>query len=64
MVKTRKKLAENLDSKLILDYYKDWDSDRAPIMISLDFSDSSEGKIEGEDQRRIGYLRSKYSKKK
>jgi len=60
----RRKPAENLDSKLILDYYKDWDSDRAPVMISLDYSDSSEGKIEGEDQRRMGYLRSKYSKKK
>jgi hypothetical protein len=60
----QRKLAENPDSKLILDYYKDWDSERAPVMISLDYSDSSEGKIESEDQRRMGYLRSKYSKKK
>ncbi|MFW9771101.1 MAG: hypothetical protein ACFFFB_01575 [Candidatus Heimdallarchaeota archaeon] len=60
----QRKAAENLDPKMILDYYKNWDSDRAPVMISLDYFDSSEGKIEIEDQRRIGYLRSKYSKKK
>lgn len=59
-----RKMAENRDPRIILDYYKDWDSDRAPVMISLDYFDSSEGKLENEDQRRIGYLRSKYSKKK
>ena len=60
--KTEKKLAENLESDLIIDYYKDWDSDKAPVMMVLEYSDSSQGKIETEDRKKMGYLWSKYKK--
>ncbi|MGB5912368.1 MAG: hypothetical protein WBH31_14340 [Promethearchaeia archaeon] len=60
--KTKKKLAENLDPEMILDYYKDWDSDKAPVIMVLDYSNSPQGKIESEDQRKMGYLWSKYGK--
>lgn len=60
--KTKKKIAENLDPEMILDYYKDWDSDKAPVIMVLDYSNSSQGKIESEDRRKMGYLWSKYGK--
>ncbi|MFW9947424.1 MAG: hypothetical protein ACFFDX_11435 [Candidatus Odinarchaeota archaeon] len=47
---------------MILDYYKDWDSEKAPVIMVLDYSNSSQGKIESEDQRKMGYLWSKYGK--
>lgn len=47
---------------MILDYYKDWDSDRAPLMMILDKSYDLPGAIESEDQKKMGYLRKKYNK--
>ena len=44
----------------ILEYYKDWNSDNAPVMMMLDISDAYPGIIESEDQKRIAYLRKKY----
>ena len=55
-------MADNRDSDPILDYYKDWSSDVAPIMMSFDFSDAYPGRVESEDQKRMAYLRRKYQK--
>ena len=55
-------LADNGESDPILDYYKDWSSDVAPIMMSFDISDAYPGRIESEDQKKMGYLRRKYQK--
>ena len=58
----KNELADKIESDLILEYYKDWSSDIAPVMMSFDLSDAYPGKIESEDQKRIAYLRQKYSK--
>ena len=49
------------DPYMILDYYKDWDSDKTPVMMVLDNLDNSE-KIESEDEKRLAYLWNKYQK--
>ena len=58
----KNELADKIESDLILEYYKDWSSDIAPVMMSFDISDAYPGKIESEDQKRMAYLRQKYSK--
>ena len=58
----KSELADNRKSDPILEYYKDWSSDVAPIMMSFDISDAYPGKIESEDQKRMAYLRQKYKK--
>ncbi|GAG73093.1 unnamed protein product [marine sediment metagenome] len=55
-------MAEKIESDPILEYYKDWSSDIAPIMMSFNISNAYPGKIENEDQKRMAYLRQKYSK--
>ena len=40
---------------MILDYYKDWNSDNAPLLMFLDASD-----LENEDDVKMAYLRKKY----
>jgi len=50
------------DPYMILDYYKDWDSDKTPVMMILDNSDDNPGKIESEDEKKLAYLRNKYQK--
>ena len=55
-------MADKIDPESILEYYQDWNSDLAPIMMSFDISDSYPGKIESEDQKKIAYLRQKYKK--
>lgn len=62
MRKTSKKFAEKIDSEMILDYYKDWDSDKAPVMMFLDDYYDIPREIENEDQKKMGYLRKKYQK--
>jgi len=57
------KLNKN-DPYMILDYYKDWDSDKAPVMMILDNSDDNPGKIESEDEKKLAYLWNKYQKSK
>ena len=47
---------------MILDYYKDWDSDKAPVMMFLDDYYDIPREIENEDQKKMGYLRKKYQK--
>ena len=49
------------DPYMILDYYKDWDSDKTPVMMVLDNLDNSE-KLESEDEKRLAYLWNKYQK--
>lgn len=58
----RNELADKQESDPIVEYYKNWSSDVAPIMISFDISDAYPGKIENEDQKRMAYLRQKYKK--
>jgi len=58
----KSELADNREPDPILEYYKDWSSDLAPIMMSFDISDAYPGKIESEDQKNMAYLRQKYQK--
>jgi len=60
--KTANKFAEEYDSKAILDYYKDWNSDNCPVMLVLDNYYEYPGTIESEDQVKMSYLRKKYKK--
>jgi len=53
-------MAGKIEPDMILEYYKDWNSDNAPIMMMLDISDAYPGVIESEDQIRMAYLRKKY----
>ena len=53
-------MAGKIESDMILEYYKDWNSDNAPLMMMLDSSDAYPGVIESEDQIRMAYLRKKY----
>jgi len=53
-------MAEKIESDMILEYYKDWNSDNAPLMMMLDISDAYPGIIESEDQIRMAYPRKKY----
>ena len=48
---------------LILDYYKDWDSYKAPVMMSLDVPNEFSESLEAEDDRRLKALRMKMRKK-
>jgi len=61
-MEVKNELAEKIKSDPILEYYKDWSSDIAPVMMSFDILDAYPGKIESEDQKRIAYLRQKYQK--
>jgi hypothetical protein len=61
-MEVKNELADKIESDLILEYYKDWSSDIAPVMMSFDISNAYPGKIESEDQKRMAYLRQKYSK--
>ncbi|MFX1325158.1 MAG: hypothetical protein ACFE8N_09380 [Promethearchaeota archaeon] len=47
---------------LILDYYKDWDSEKTPVMLMLEGLDGSAENIQAADERKLGYLRKKYKK--
>ena len=47
---------------LILDYYKDWDSYKTPVMMIFDNSSEFNEKIENVDERKHGYLWNKYKK--
>ena len=53
-------MAGKIEPDIIIEYYKDWDSDNAPLMMMLEISDSYPGVIESEDQIRMAYLRKKY----
>jgi len=61
-MEVKKELADKIGPESILEYYKDWNSDLAPIMMSFDISDAYPGKIESEDQEKTAYLRRKYQK--
>jgi len=53
-------MAGKIEPEMILEYYKDWNSDNAPLMMMIDVSDAYPGIIESEDQKRMAYLRKKY----
>jgi len=53
-------MAGKIEPDMIIEYYKDWNSDDAPLMMMIDISDASPGIIESEDQIRMAYLRKKY----
>ena len=61
-MEVKNELADDIESNSILEYYKDWSSDVAPIMMSFDISDAYPGRIESEDQKKMSYLRRKYQK--
>jgi len=61
-MEVKNELADKIESDPILEYYKDWSSDIAPVMMSFDISNAYPGKIKSEDQKRMAYLRQKYSK--
>ena len=61
-MEVKRELAEKIGPESILEYYQDWSSDLAPIMMSFDISDAYPGKIESEDQNKMAYLRKKYQK--
>ena len=61
-MEVKKELANKIDPESILEYYQDWNSDLAPIMMSFDVSDAYPGQIESEDQEKMAYLRKKYQK--
>jgi len=48
---------------MILDYYKNFDSDLSPVLMELEESSNLPGELELEDEKRNGYLREKYGKK-
>ncbi|MBA7556074.1 hypothetical protein ES705_48772 [subsurface metagenome] len=47
---------------LILDYYKDWDSEDTPLMMMFEGLDGSAESLQAEDEKKLGYLRKKYTK--
>ncbi len=56
-------LEEDLESMdQILNYYKNWDSSTAPVMLVLDNSNNFTENIENVDRKNLGYLRMKYGK--
>jgi len=59
-MEVKKEMADKIGSESILEYYQDWNSDLAPIMMSFDISDAFPGQIESEDQKKMAYLRQKY----
>jgi hypothetical protein len=61
-MEVKKELANKIGPESILEYYQDWNSDLAPIMMSFDISDAYPGQIESEDQEKMAYLRKKYQK--
>ncbi len=61
-MEVKKELAGKIGPESILEYYQDWNSDLAPIMMSFDLSDAYPGQIESEDQEKMAYLRKKYQK--
>ena len=42
-----------VDPYIILDYYKEWDSNSAPVMILEDDINEVPGEIESEDEKRL-----------
>ncbi len=53
-------MAGKIEPEMIIEYYKDWNSEDSPLMMMLDISDAYPGVIESEDQKRNAYLRKKY----
>jgi hypothetical protein len=51
-----------VDPYMILDYYKEWDSNTAPVMVMKDDINENPGEIEIEDEKRLIYLWNKYKK--
>jgi len=53
---------ESDNEDLILDYYKDWDSEKTPVMMAFERLDGSAESLQAQDAKKWGYLRKKYSK--
>lgn len=57
-------MEEELDNMdLILDYYKDWDSYKTPVMMSLEIPNEFSESLEAEDDRRLKAIRMRMRKK-
>ncbi|MFX1390911.1 MAG: hypothetical protein ACFE9Z_12675 [Promethearchaeota archaeon] len=59
-MKILEKKSEEMD--LILDYYKDWDSYSAPVMLLLNTPNEFSESLEAEDSIKLDNLRKKYQK--
>ena len=51
---------ESDNEDLVLDYYKDWDSSKAPVLLVFDSSNEFTESIENVDERKLGYLKKKH----
>ncbi len=51
---------ESDNNDLILDYYKDWDSSTAPVLLVFDSSNEFTESIENVDERKLVHLKKKY----
>ncbi|MFX1419710.1 MAG: hypothetical protein ACFE9N_12385 [Promethearchaeota archaeon] len=47
---------------LILDYYKDWDSYNAPVLMMLEAPNDFSESLEAQDSKKLEFLRKKYQK--
>ncbi|MFX1501201.1 MAG: hypothetical protein ACFFDH_09605 [Promethearchaeota archaeon] len=54
---------ESSKTDLILDYYKDWDSYKAPVMMSIDIPNDFSESLEAKDESRLKALRLKMKKR-
>ncbi|MFX0153275.1 MAG: hypothetical protein ACFE9Q_02005 [Candidatus Hodarchaeota archaeon] len=54
---------ESDKNDLILDYYKDWDSYNAPVMMFLDVPNEFSESLEAQDEKKMEALRMKMRKK-
>ncbi|MFX1366497.1 MAG: hypothetical protein ACFE9Y_16380 [Promethearchaeota archaeon] len=54
---------ESRKTDLILDYYKDWDSYKAPVMMSIDIPNDFSESLEAKDDMRLKALRLKMKKR-
>jgi hypothetical protein len=54
-------LEKESDNKdLILEYYKDWDSSKAPVLLIFDSSNDFTESIENVDEKKLVSLKKKY----
>jgi len=51
---------ESDNNDLILDYYKDWDSSTAPVLLVFESPNEFTESIENVDERKLGHLKRKY----
>ncbi len=53
---------ESNEKDMILDYYKDWDSYNAPVLMMLNAPNEFSESLEAEESRKLEHLRKKYQR--